>query len=80
MLHTALVAHPFSGVAVDSSGRVTLPIPDASTGSVKHWYLLTWQQKRDGLVVAEQMWVAVQNLVSGLLEAFEKAVPKRLRL
>jgi len=79
MLHTALVAHPFSGVAVDTSGRVMLPVPDPPVHSVKHWYLLTWNQHRDGLEVAEETWEAVQRCVEELLEAFERAVPKRLR-
>jgi hypothetical protein len=79
MLHTALVAHPLSGVRIDTSGRVTLPIPDAPTKSVKHWYLLTWNQGRDGLVVAEEIWRAIQDFMNELLKAFERAVPRRLR-
>ncbi len=79
MLHTALVAHPFSGVGVDTSGGIMLPVPDAPTHSVKHWYLFTWNQRRDGLVVAEEMWQAVQECVDEIISAFEKAVPKRLR-
>lgn len=28
MLHTALVAHPFSGTKIDTDGRISLPVPD----------------------------------------------------
>jgi hypothetical protein len=79
MLHTALVAHPFSGVQIDSDGSIMLPIPDAPSRSVSHWYLLTWNQKRDGLALAEEIWQTVQNFVDELIQAFEKSVPKRLR-
>jgi len=79
MLHTALVAHPFSGVEIDKSGRVILPVPDPPVDPVKHWYLLTWDQKRDGLEVAEEIWEAVQKCVEELLGAFERAVPEKLR-
>ena len=80
MLHTALVAHPFSGVEVDSSGRITLAVPDDPGKSVKHWYLLTWDQQRDGLVVADEIWEVVRAFVAKLIEAFQKGIPKRIRV
>lgn len=79
MLHTALVAHPFSGVKVDTQGRVSLPVPDASGDSVRHWYALTWRKKRDGLLVAAEIWQSIQVFVENLISAFEAAVPDRLK-
>jgi hypothetical protein len=79
MLHSALVRHPFSGVEVDSAGAIALPIPDAPIHPVSHWYLLTWNQGRDGVTFAEELWQAIQTFIDNLLDAFEKAVPKRLR-
>ncbi len=79
MLHSALIRHPFSGVQVDASGLVSLPIPDIPTGTVSHWYLLTWKDKRDGFAFAEQLWQELQSCIDDLLAAFEDAVPERLR-
>jgi len=79
MLHSALVRHPFSGVAVDSSGTVRLPIPDIPDHPVNHWYLLRWSDERDGLPYSEQLWETIQGFVDELLQAFERAVPRRLR-
>jgi len=79
-LHTSLVRNPRSGVVVDESGEVVLPIPDTPTSSVYHWHLLTWTDERDGFAFAEQVWVEAQVLVDVMLEAFEKAVPKRFRV
>lgn len=77
-LHTALVQHPNSCVQIDASGSVTLPVPDFPNGQVSHWYLLTWNQEQDGLALAEDIWLSVQDFVDGLIDAFERAVPKRL--
>lgn len=79
MLHSALVGHPFSGVQVDSAGAIALPIPDVPTRPVSHWYLLTWNQERDGFTFAEELWEVIQSTVDEILDAFEKSVPKRLR-
>ena len=79
-LHTSLVRNPWSGVVVDESGVITLPIPDTPARAVYHWYLLTWSGDRDGFAFAEQVWSDVQKLTDDLLAAFEKAVPKRMRL
>lgn len=79
-LHTSLVRNPRSGVVVDESGEIALPIPDTPTSSVYHWYLLTWSDQRDGFAFAEQVWLEIQRLVDDILEAFEKAVPKRFRV
>lgn len=78
VLHGALVRHPFSGVQINTAGTIVLPIPDSRPAS--HWYLLTWDQERDGFVFAEESWQAIQNFIDEILEAFEKSVPKRLRL
>jgi hypothetical protein len=79
MLHSGLVRHPFSGVEIYSDGDVVLPIPDAPIRAVSHWYLLTWSQKRDGFALAEELWRTLQSSVDGLIEAFERSVPKRMR-
>lgn len=79
MLHTALVAHPFSGAKIDTDGRISLPVPDPLDHSVTHWYALMWNQERDGLLVADEIWQAVQALVGELISAFEAAVPGRLK-
>ena len=79
MLHTALAAHPFSGVKIDSDGCVSLPVPDAIDHAVTHWYAFTWNQERDGLLVADEIWEAIQGFVDDLISAFEAAVPDRLK-
>jgi hypothetical protein len=79
MLHSGLVRHPFSGVEIESSGAIVLPIPDAPSRPISHWYLLTWSQRRDGLALAEELWQTIQSFVDELIEAFERSVPKRLR-
>jgi len=79
VLHTALVRHPHSGVQLDVSGSITLPVPDLPSRQVSHWYLLTWKREQDGLALAEDVWASVQTFVDDLIGAFEKSVPKRLR-
>ena len=79
ILHGALARHPFSGVEIDPSGAIVLPIPDAPGRPVNHWYLLNWKQKRDGFALVEDMWREIENFVDNLLDAFENATPKRLR-
>jgi hypothetical protein len=78
-LHASLVRNLWSGVRVDQAGNVTLQIPDTPSQPVYHWDQLTWSDERDGFAFADEVWKAVQTLVDGLLEAFEKAVPKRFR-
>lgn len=79
ILHTALVRHPHTGVQVGEDGSVVLPVPDLSGNRVSHWYLLTWKDDQDGIALAEELWLSIQVFVDGLLDCFEKAVPKRLR-
>lgn len=78
-LHSALVRNPNSGVQLDKTGRVTLPIPDEQTGPIKHWKVLTWDENRDGVVFADELWTSIEVFMEGLIQAFEKAVPKRFR-
>ena len=78
-LHSGMMAHPFTGARIDASGVISFPVPDAPSGPVSHWYLLTWARERDGIVVAEDIWRAVELFLDELLAAFERAVPKRLR-
>lgn len=79
VLHSGLVRHPYSGVELAPSGAIRLPVPDAPANPVSHWYLLRWSDERDGLVLAEELWDATQKFIEQLLEAFDTAVPKRLR-
>lgn len=78
-LHAALVRSPMSGAEIDSNGVVSLPIPDPPATPITHWYILEWSAARDGIEFAELLWQAVQELVDGLLDAFERATPKRMR-
>jgi hypothetical protein len=78
-LHAALVKNPWSGAVLHPDGALTLPIPDTPPTNVDHWYLLTWDQGRDGIAFAEDLWASVERFVDGLIEAFEMSVPKRLR-
>ena len=59
---------------------MTLPIPDSPAHPINHWYLFTWNDGRDGIAFAEEVWNSIQVFIDDLLNAFEKAVPKRLRL
>jgi hypothetical protein len=78
-LHAALVRHPMSGASIDVDGKISLPMPDPPSAAVDHWYLLTWKDERDGIEFAEALWAEVCTLIDGVLAAFEKATPKRLR-
>jgi hypothetical protein len=79
VLHTALVNHPHTGVQLEPSGAIVLPVPELPGRQVAHWYLLSWRPGHDGFALAEDTWKHVQFFVDGLLTAFEEAVPKRLR-
>lgn len=79
VLHTALVQHPLSGVQIDATGLITLPVPDLPSQLTSHWYLLTWDREQDGIVLAEEIWDSVRSFLDALIDAFEKSVPKRLR-
>lgn len=78
-LHSALVRSPNSGARLDESGRVTLPIPDKQVTRISHWKVLTWDEHRDGAVFAEELWTSIEAFMEGLIEAFEKAMPRRFR-
>ena len=78
-LHAALLRSPNSGAKLDNNARVTLPIPDKTTGPIRHWKALTWNDQRDGLVYAEELWSSIESFMDDLITAFEKAVPRRLR-
>ena len=78
-LHAALIRHPFSGASIGEDGRLRLPIPDQVRGRIYHERLLTWKDGRDGLEFAEEVWRSIEFFVDALLDAFEKAIPRRLR-
>jgi hypothetical protein len=78
-LHAGLVQHSFSGGHVDEHGRIRLPIPDKLTGPVDHWYVFKWGEDRDAWTFAEELWRSIEKFMDGLLDAFESAMPKRLR-
>jgi hypothetical protein len=78
-LHSALIRNPNSGARLDQDGKVTLPIPDKQVGRISNWKLLTWNDHRDGIVFAEELWISVETFMEGLIEVFERAVPRRLR-
>jgi hypothetical protein len=78
-LHSALVRNPNSGARLDKEGHVTLPIPDKQTGPIGHWKAMTWDERRDGVVFAEELWASIEAFMEGLIQAFEKAVPRRFR-
>lgn len=79
MVHSALVSHPFSGVRVAGPAQVILPIPDLPVRPVSHWYHLTWDHERDGFALAREIWESTLVFMDGLLVAFERSVPRRLR-
>lgn len=78
-LHAALIRSPYSGAMLDNESKITLPIPNRISGRVMHPKLLRWSDQRDGRVFAEELWRSVEKFVDSLLEAFEQAVPDRLR-
>jgi hypothetical protein len=78
-LHSALVRNPNSGARLDEAGHVTLPIPDKQAGPISQWKALTWDEHRDGVVFAEELWSSIEAFMEGLIQAFEKAVPRRFR-
>jgi hypothetical protein len=78
-LHAALLRNPNTGARLVTGGRIILPIPDRQTGPISNWKLLTWSDHRDGITFAEELWTSVQTFIEALIEAFERAVPRRLR-
>lgn len=40
---------------------------------------VTWKAEQDGLALADEIWLSIQMFVDGLIDAFKKSVPKRLR-
>lgn len=78
-LHAALIRDPHSGGRLDGSGKIHLPLPDPPAGPVYHIDVLTWNQNRDVIRFAEDLWASIEQFIDGLLAAFEKAVPRRLR-
>jgi len=78
-LHAALARNPFAGAQRTADGAVTLPIPDPPAHPINHWYLFTCNDGRDGIAFAEEVRKSIQVFIDDLLNAFEKAAPKRLR-
>lgn len=78
-LHSSLVKHPFSGAQLLPSGQVALHIPDVQTKPISHWDMLTWEEHRDGIAFAEELWTSIQNFIDELLAVFEQSVPSRLQ-
>jgi hypothetical protein len=78
-LHSALVRNPNSGARLDPGGKVIMPIPDKPAAPIAHWKTLTWNDGRDALAFAEDLWASVDDFMERLIEAFEKSTPKRLR-
>src|SRR6266498_3885343 len=75
-LHAALIRSPQSGARLDRNTKVRLPIPDNSNNSVYHWKMLTWNDNRDGMEFADALWCSIESFMDGLIQAFERAVPK----
>ena len=78
-LHSALVRGLNSGARLGPNREVILPIPDTPVAPLNQWKLLTWHDERDGIAFAEELWASIEDFMEGLVEAYEKAVPKRLR-
>lgn len=78
-LHSTLVRNPNSGAQLDPSGRVIMPIPDKPVTPIAHWKTLTWNDGRDALSFAEELWTSIDDFMEHVIEAFEKATPKRFR-
>jgi hypothetical protein len=79
VLHAALLRNPYSGGRVDEAGQLRLPIPDRTMRRIDHRDLFTWQQDRDGFDFADHLWEEVETFIDDLLDAFERAIPRRLR-
>jgi hypothetical protein len=79
-LHAALMSNPHSGARLTSTGKVYLPIPDKTVSPIAHVDLFSWNENRDAIDFAEQLWASIEEFIDNVLEAFEKAVPKRFRV
>src|SRR6266568_6994390 len=73
VLHAALVQSPNSGARLDRQAQVKLPIPDKPRDRIHHRKLFTWNDDRDGLVFAEELWASIELFMNNLDAAFEKA-------
>jgi hypothetical protein len=78
-LHSALVRDPNSGAWLGPGGKVIMPIPDKSAAPIAHRKTLTWNDGRDALAFAEELWASVDDFMEHLIEAFERATPRRFR-
>jgi hypothetical protein len=78
-LHAALLRNPNSGARLDDDGKVISPLPDEAISAIYHVDMLTWNDDRDALTFADELWSSIEQFVDNMITAFEKAVPKRLR-
>jgi hypothetical protein len=76
-LHNGLVRNPWSGVTLGSNDKAFMPLPDPIQKSAHHWHELTWDQNRDAIQVADELWRSVATCMDELIAAFERSVTKR---
>jgi len=77
-LHAGQARRAFQpGDATD--GDLRLQIPDRVTERVSTYLCVTFNEARDALTFASELWEQVSAFIDDLLGAFERSVPKRLR-
>lgn len=63
---------PLGGAELTRDQEVSLRVPDRPSDHVSTQWHLTYEEERDALTVAREAARAVESLVDGLIEAFEK--------
>jgi len=56
-----------------------VPHPGPDHGADYHWQAFTWQQRRDAGSFVDELWATLETFFNGMLDAHEKAIPRRLR-
>ena len=79
-IHAGLVPSPRSPLArVNTSGLLTLVMPDRLLGPIDNGREFTFQEDRDALAFADGLFDQVAAFIDLVIDAFRDAVPDRFR-
>lgn len=78
-VHESRLPYPLANSAEFKEGRLRARIPDILPGPIESKFDLAYLQGRTADRFARAATVAVEQLIDGLLDAFEREAPARLR-